>query len=100
MKRKTDTLKKEPKAKRQKKERSPKDATALLLGCISLGLAVLTVLALLFVNSVVTFTLGICAVLVGFGSLMFGKGGTLPAVVGIGAAFLSILSMIITLRMQ
>lgn len=86
--------------KREKKERSPREATALLMGCVSLGLSVATVLALFYINFTVTFVLGICAVLAGFVGLMFGKGGTLLSVVGIGAGFLSILSMIITMRMQ
>ncbi len=83
-----------------KKERSPKETTSLWIGCISLVLSILTVLALLYVNSVVTLIFGICAVLSGFISLMIGRSGTLPSVVGIGAGFLSILALLITMRLQ
>lgn len=89
-----------PKPKREKKERTPKEATALMLGVTALILAVLAVGALIYVSIMVAAILGGCAVLGGFASLMVGKGGILPAIVGAGAGFLTVLSAIITMRLQ
>ncbi|MGN1403427.1 MAG: hypothetical protein ACI4XB_03795 [Ruminococcus sp.] len=88
------------KPKREKKERTPKEATALMLGIIALVLAILAVGALMYVSTLVAAILGGCAVLGGFASLMVGKGGILPAIVGIGGGFLTVLSAIITMRLQ
>lgn len=88
------------KPKREKKERSPREATALMLGLVSLGFAVLGVAAMLCVSFLVSAILGGCAVLGGFASLMVGKGGMLPAIVGAGAGFLTVLSAIVTMRLQ
>lgn len=88
------------KPKREKKERTPREATALMLGLVSLGLAVLGVGALMYVSAMVGAILGGCAVLCGFASLMVGKGGTLPAIVAAGAGFLTVLSAIISMKMQ
>lgn len=88
------------KPKKEKKERTPKEATALMLGIIALVLAILAVGALMYVSILVAAILGGCAVLGGFASLMVGKGGILPAIVGIGGGFLTVLSAIITMRLQ
>ena len=42
----------------------------------------------------------IAAVIAGFASLMFGKGGLLPALVGIAAGFLNLLAAIVVSKMQ
>lgn len=90
----------QPKPKKEKKERTPKEAIALMLGIIALVLAILAVGALMYVSILVAAILGGCAVLGGFASLMVGKGGILPAIVGIGGGFLTVLSAIITMRLQ
>lgn len=86
-------------AKSPKKIRTPRETTALTLGFLALLLAVLTIMALLFLVPIAAIVLGCCTVLCGFISLMVDKAGTLPAVVGIGAGFLSVLSAIITMKM-
>ena len=92
--------KKAKKPKKEKKVRSPKEFTALLLGCFSLVLAILAVAALIFLSTTVGIVLGGCAILAGFISLFVGKGGTLPAVVGLVAGFLTILSAIVSIQLQ
>lgn len=91
---------KTPKHKKEKRERTPREATSLMLGGVSLGLAVAAVGSLLFLSTLVGLILGICAVLIGFSGLMVGKGGTLLSVVGAGAGFLTILSAILTMKLQ
>lgn len=96
----TEPKKPKEKPKRQKKERSPKEATALMLGTVALGLAVVSVAALMFLSALVGAILGGCAVLGAFASLFVGKGGTFLAVVGMIAGFLTILSAIIQMKMS
>lgn len=85
---------------KEKRVRTPRETTNLVLGVIALVLSVLGVAALLWLSALVGAILGGCAVLFGFGALMTGKGGTLPAVIGIVAGFLTVLSAIITMRLQ
>ena len=94
---KTVPKKKEPKPK---KERTPKEATALMLGVVALVLAILAIAAGYFLPVLVGAVLGIAAVIAGFASLMFGKGGLLPALVGIAAGFLNLLAAIVVSKMQ
>ncbi len=91
---------KQPKPKKEKRERTPQEATALMLGLVSLGLAAAGIITLMWVSVLVAAILGGCAVLGGFASLMVGKGGTLPAIVAAGAGFLTVLSAIISMKMQ
>ncbi len=89
---------KQPKPKKEK--RTPREATALMLGLVSLGLAAAGIASLMWVSVLVAAVLGGCAVLGGFASLMVGKGGTLPAIVAAIAGFLTVLSAIISMKMQ
>ncbi len=85
---------------KEKRERTPREATALALGIMALGLSVGGVVGLIWVSVVVGAILGGFSVLFGFAALMVGKGGTFPAVIGIGAGFLTVLSAIVTMRLQ
>ena len=91
---------KQPKPKKEKRERTPREATALTLGLVSLGPAAAGIASLMWVSVLVAAVLGGCAVLGGFASLMVGKGGTLPAIVAAIAGFLTVLSAIISMKMQ
>lgn len=93
-----DVAKKKP--KREKRQRTPKELTALMLGCVGLVLSVLGVAALLFLSGIVGAILGGCAVLIGFSSFMVGKGGALPAVVAIVAGFLTVLSFLVMIQLK
>ena len=91
---------KQPKPKKEKQERTPRDATALMLGLVALGLGVVGVASLLWLSTPVAAILGGIAVRTGFASLMVGKSGTLPAIVAAVAGFLTVLSAIIAMKMQ
>ena len=67
---------------------------------VALGLAVVGVASLLWLSTLVAAILGGIAVLTGFASLMVGKSGTLPAIVAAVAGFLTVLSAIISMKMQ
>ena len=82
---------KQPKPKKEKQERTPREATALMLGLVA---------SLLWLSTLVAAILGGIAVLTGFASLMVGKSGTLPAIVAAVAGFLTVLSAIISMKMQ
>ncbi|MFR0950661.1 MAG: hypothetical protein ACLSFT_09100 [Ruminococcus callidus] len=69
-------------------------------GLVALGLAVVGVASLLWLSTLVAAILGGIAVLTGFASLMVGKSGTLPAIVAAVAGFLTVLSAIISMKMQ
>ena len=84
---KTVPKKKEPKPKKPKKERTPKEATALMLGVVALVLAILAIAAGYFLPVLVGAVLGIAAVIAGFASLMFGKGGLLLQPAGCHCGF-------------
>ncbi|MCD8219870.1 MAG: hypothetical protein LUC50_05965 [Ruminococcus sp.] len=86
--------------KREKRQRTPKELTALMLGCVALLFSVLGVAAGFFLPMLVAAILGGCGVLAGFTSFFVGKGGTLPSVVAIVAGFMTILTYLITLRLQ
>lgn len=88
------------KKRRPKKIQTPRERTALALGCFALGLSILGVAALLFVSHVVGIVLGGLGVALSFASLFCGKGGTLPAVVAMIAGFLTILSAVVTMRLS
>ena len=83
-----------------KKKEPPKEATALMLGVVALVLAILAIASGYFLPVLVGAVLVIAAVLAGFASLMFGKGGLLPALVGIAAGFLNLLAAIVVSKMQ
>ena len=91
---------KQSKPKKEKRERTPREATALMLGLVSLGLAAAGIASLLWLSVLVAAILGGIAVLGCFASLMVGKGGTLPAIVAAGAGFLTVLSAILSMKMQ
>lgn len=86
--------KKPKKPKKPKKVRTAKESIALVLSVCSLVCAVCAVFLLIFVsaNGLPAAIFGGCAVLVGLGKFLVGKGGALFAVVGIIAGFLTILS--------
>lgn len=83
-----------PKTKKQEKTaRTPRDSSSLLIGVLSLLFSVAAAI-MLFLNVPIM----ICAIFAGVGalggfvSLLFGKSGTLPAVVAIGAGFMCVLA--------
>lgn len=92
--------KKAKKARKKRPRRSPKEFAALVAGCMSLAFAVLDVLALFFLSEIVAIVLAVCAIIAAFISLGMGKGGTLPAVVGLVAGFLSILAVIAMIQLS
>ena len=71
-----------------------------MLGVVALVLAILAIAAGYFLPVLVGAVLGIAAVIAGFASLMFGKGGLLPALVGIAAGFFNLLAAIVVSKMQ
>ncbi len=88
------------KPKRQKRQLTPKEQTALVIGLVAILLSVVGVAALLWLSGVVGAILGGCGVVAGFISLMVGKGGTLPSVVAIVAGFLTVLSYLVMMQLQ
>lgn len=83
-----------PKTKKQEKTaRTPRDSSSLLIGVLALLFSVAAAI-MLFLNVPIM----ICAIFAGVGalggfvSLLFGKSGTLPAVVAIGAGFMCVLA--------
>lgn len=99
---KTATKKEKKKFKmpnREKRERTPKEATALMLGLISVFAAALAAVCAYMLPVVVAIILGAVAILFGFGSLMLGKGGTLPAILGIITGFFSIMAEILMIKL-
>ena len=76
------------------------DRPYICMGLVALGLAVVGVASLLWLSTLVAAILGGIAVLTGFASLMVGKSGTLPAIVAAVAGFLTVLSAIISMKMQ
>lgn len=92
--------KKPRRVKHEKKERTPREATAFVLGLAALGFAAGGIAMLLWVSVLAAAIFGGTAVLVGFSSLMVGKGGQFPAIVGAIAGFLTVLSAIVSMRLQ
>lgn len=91
--------KKEIAAKTEKQEkaaRTPRESSSLLIGVLSLLFSVAAAV-MLFLNVPIM----ICAIFAGVGalggfvSLLFGKSGTLPAIVAIGAGFMCVLAFAI-----
>lgn len=83
-----------PKTKKQEKTaRTPRDSSSLLIGVLALLFSVAAAI-MLFLNVPIM----ICAIFAGVGalggfvSLLFGKSGTLPAIVAIGAGFMCVLA--------
>lgn len=83
-----------PKKEKQKKPaRTPREASSLLIGVLSLLFSAGAALMLFLEIPIM-----ICAIFAGVGalggfvSLLFGKSGTLPAVVAIGAGFMCVLA--------
>lgn len=88
--------KKETAAKAEKQEktaRTPRESSSLLIGVLALLFSVAAAI-MLFLNVPII----VCAIFAGVGalggfvSLLFGKSGTLPAVVAIGAGFMCVLA--------
>lgn len=88
--------KKETAAKAEKQEktaRMPRESSSLLIGVLALLFSVAAAV-MLFLNVPIM----VCAIFAGVGalggfvSLLFGKSGTLPAVVAIGAGFMCVLA--------
>lgn len=91
---------KKEKRKRPKKnhqpERTPKESSALLIGILAVVLSGIGILMLIFnVPVLVSAIFAGAGVLCGFGSLLFGKGGALPAVVAIVAGFMCVLAVVV-----
>ncbi len=92
--------KEKPKKEKRARERlAPKEFNALILGICSIVLAAFGMILLFLISGVAGAVLGGCAVIVGLISLFFGKKGALPAVVGLIAGFLTVLSYIATVAL-
>ncbi len=89
----------EKKPKRAQKVRTPRESTSLVVGIFSLILAALAVIMLIVLGGVAAAILGGCAIVAAFVTFILGKGGTLFAVVGLIAGFMTILSYLVTLAL-
>lgn len=83
-----------PKTEKQEKTvRTPRESSSLLIGVLALLFSVAAAI-MLFLNVPIM----VCAIFAGVGalggfiSLLFGKSGTLPAIVAIGAGFMCVLA--------
>ena len=86
-----------PSSAKKKKQRTAKEDSALVLAILAIAFAVLAVLSALFLA---TLLLGCIGVLCGFGSLMFGKTGTVLSVLSILIGFACILLYVIATRLS
>lgn len=87
----------------KEKQRTAKEDSALVLAILAIAFAVLAVLSALFLPTALqlaTLLLGCIGVLCGFGSLMFGKTGTVLSVLSILIGFACILLYVIATRLS
>ena len=92
-----------PSSAKKKKQRTAKEDSALVLAILAIAFAVLAVLSALFLPTALrlaTLLLGCIGVLCGFGSLMFGKTGTVLSVLSILIGFACILLYVIATRLS